>query len=161
MMQNLGCFGYDISHLFSLSSLTMVYNTCSLQTETLQMFSKYQAMERLLKFLSWLVSVKSPSTKFLHMCTLTLSFVCICACTSCPPNIQLWQTWKELWHSVIYRRLKNKEAKDKSSYNYSLVFGISDNLCNGFGALIESLFPPCLNFNYAAIISPNLCKGTI
>lgn len=34
--------------------------------------------------------------------------------------------------------LKNKEAKYKSSYNYSLVFGTSDNLCNGSRALIES-----------------------
>lgn len=68
---------------------------------------------------------------------------------------------KSSWHSVSYIGLKNKEAKDKSSYNYSLVFGTSDNLCNGFGALIESLSPPCLNFNYAAIIFTNLCKGVI
>lgn len=48
--------------------------------------------------------------------------------------------------------MKNKEAKDKSSSNSSLVLGTLDNLCNGFGVLIESLFPPWLNFNYTAII---------
>ena len=52
---------------------------------------------------------------------------------------------KSSWHSKRHIGLKNKEAKDKSSCNYSLVFGTSDNLCNDSGALIES-------FSYLVLI---------
>lgn len=61
----------------------------------------------------------------------------------------------------IHEACRIEEQEGRRGNNYSLVLGTSDNLCNGFWALIESLFPPCLNFNYAAIIFTNLCKRII